>query len=470
MPLPPGPREPGIVQLVQFSLRPLAWLDDCARKFGDPFTLRMPGLGEFVMAASPALVKEIFTGDDDVLHAGKANALLEPFVGKHSVLLLDGASHLRQRRLLSPPMRGERMQAYASLIAEITRAELARMPVGTPFSLHEHMQSITLEVILRAVFGLEEGAHMRSLRTLLLAMLEPPPAIMAFIPVRYLDFPLSPFRTFVKRRAAVTRALREVIRARRAAQAAGGAPGTDILSLLLGARDEDGAAMTEDELCDELVTMLVAGHETTATALSWAFACLLEHRALADRLRDELAGVDDPAALAGVEYLDLVVKETLRLRPVIPDVVRKTQRPMTFAGFDIPAGVSLAPCIHLAHRRPESWPEPERFLPERFRGAKLDPYAWFPFGGGIRRCIGQAFAMYEMKLVLGTILPRAELRLATPGTVSAVRRTITLAPKHGTRVIIDRRVDEGLVRGTPRASGSPDARPGTADAGHPPSR
>jgi cytochrome P450 len=294
-------------------------------------------------------------------------------------------------------------------------------------------------VILRAVFGLEVGAHMRALRALLLAMLEPPPAIMAFIPVKYLDFPLSPYRTFVKRRAEVTRALREVIGARKASIAAGAAPGTDILSLLLAARDEDGQPMTDDELCDELVTMLIAGHETTATALSWAFAVLLEHRDVAARLREEVAGIDDPAALAGVEYLDLVVKETLRLRPIIPDVVRKTQRPITFAGYDIPAGVSLTPVIYLAHRRPESWPDPERFDPERFRGAKIDPYAWFPFGGGIRRCLGMAFAMYEMKIVLGMILPRVTMRLEKPGSVPVVRRTITLAPKGGTRVVMSAR-------------------------------
>jgi cytochrome P450 len=212
-----------------------------------------------------------------------------------------------------------------------------------------------------------------------------------------------------------------------------------ILSLLLAARDEDGQPMTDDELCDELVTMLIAGHETTATALSWAFAVLLEHRDVAARLREEVAGIDDPAALAGVEYLDLVVKETLRLRPIIPDVVRKTQRPITFAGYDIPAGVSLTPVIYLAHRRPESWPDPERFDPERFRGAKIDPYAWFPFGGGIRRCLGMAFAMYEMKIVLGMILPRVTMRLEKPGSVPVVRRTITLAPKGGTRVVMSAR-------------------------------
>lgn len=414
-------------------------MEACVRRYGDPFTSRFPGMGDFVLASSPSLIKEIFTGDSDVLHAGKANAMLEPFVGKHSVLLLDGAPHLRQRRLLSPPMRGDRMQAYASLIGEITRAELAKMPVGEPFSIHEHMQSITLDVILRAVFGLEAGAQMQSLRSMLLAMLEPPPAIMAFVPVKYLDFPFSPYRMFVKRRADVTRALCGVIRARRTALAAGGAPGTDILSLLLDARDEAGEPMTEAELCDELVTMLIAGHETTATGLSWAFAVLLEHRDVAARLRDEVAGISDPVALAGVEYLDLVVKETLRLRPIIPDVVRKTQRPITFAGYDIPAGVSLTPVIYLAHRRAESWPEPHRFDPERFRGAKVDPYTWLPFGGGIRKCLGMAFAMYEMKIVLGTILPRTDLRLAKPGTVPVVRRTITLAPKHGTRVVMSSR-------------------------------
>src|SRR5690349_6374960 len=182
MPLPPGPREPGIVQLVQFTQRPLPWLDACARKYGDPFTSHFPGLGTFVLASSPALIKEIFTGDDENLLAGEANALLEPFVGRHSVLLLDGPPHLRQRRLLSPPLRGERMQAYATLIGEIAVAEVARMPVGRAFSVHEHMQSITLDVILRAIFGLEEGAHMTALRETLIALLEPPPAILAFIP------------------------------------------------------------------------------------------------------------------------------------------------------------------------------------------------------------------------------------------------------------------------------------------------
>jgi len=428
--LPPGPRQPSVVQLVEFARRPLEWLERCAQRFGDPFTARLPGHGTFVFAAAPALIKEILTGDDDLLQAGKANAMLEPLVGRHSVLLLDGAPHLRQRRLLSPPLRGERMHAYAGLIAEIAAAEVARMPRDGAFALHAHMQAITLDVILRAVFGVDEGARMSALRRLVLEVLEPPPALLTFVPPKYLDVPLSPFRKFLRRRAALARALREVVAARRAS----GGSGADILSLLLAARDEDGRPMSDDELVDELITMLAAGHETTATALSWMFACVLEHPAVEARLRDEIAGASDPGAVAALPYLDAVIKETLRLRPIVPDVVRRIERPMRFAGFDLPAGVHLAPCIHLAHRRPEVSPEPARFLPERFLSLRPDPYTWLPFGGGIRRCLGMAFALYEMKIVAGVLLARLRLRLDRPGTVRVVRRSVTLAPHAGTRV------------------------------------
>lgn len=439
MSLPPGPRQPSFVQLLQFVQRPLPWMDACARRYGDPFTARFAGLGDFVLLAAPDLIKQVFTGDADVLHAGKANAILEPMVGSNSVLLLDGAPHLRQRRLLLPPLRGERMFAYAQLMAEIATAAADRMPIGEPFALHPIMQSITLEVIMRAVFGLEQGARMDELRGLLVELLEPPPAIMVFLPVKYLDFPLSPYRTFLRRRAAVDRVLRGIVRARMAST---DPPGTDILSLLLSARDEAGVAMTEDELRDELITMLVAGHETTATSLSWAFACLLEHPEAGARLAAELDGVRSsgggvhPEALNDLEYLDAAVKETLRLRPILPDVVRKVQAPFQLGGYTIPPGVSLTPCIYLAHRRPEAYPEPERFRPERFLGARLDPYTWLPFGGGIRRCLGMAFALYEMKIVVGVMWSRLRLRLASPGPVRVVRRTFTLAPRGGTRVVV----------------------------------
>jgi cytochrome P450 len=460
--LPPGPREPSFIQLLQFTQRPLPWLDACARRYGDPFTARFFGLGTFVLVSAPELIKQIFTGDPDQLHAGEANAILAPVLGKSSVLLLDGPPHLRQRRLLSPPLRGERMFAYADLIAGITTDAIARMPRGEPFALHPVMQSITLDVILRAVFGLTQGARMAELRALLVEMLEPPPAIVAFLPPKYLDFPFSPYRTFMTRLRAVDRKLYAILRARMASATASPttnpttnpttiaeSPGDDILSLLLAARDDQGVPMTIEELRDELITMLIAGHETTATALSWTFACLLEHPDIGARLSAELERAMvpdgrgehalDPEALNSLDYLDAVIKETLRLRPILPDVVRKLQSPIDFAGFRIPAGVSLTPCIHLAHRRPDSYPDPLAFRPERWLGARVDPYAWLPFGGGIRRCLGMAFALYEMKIVVGTMWSRLRMRLARPGPVRVVRRTLTLAPEGGTRVILEPR-------------------------------
>jgi cytochrome P450 len=445
MSLPPGPRGPAFLQTLGYTYWTFPFFERCARRWGDPFTLRMPGFGSFVMVSAPELIKQVFTGDPEQLHAGKANAMLEPVVGRHSVLLLDGKEHLRQRRLLLPPLHGERMQAYAALMAEIAAAQVERMPLGTRFSIHEHMQTITLQVILRAVFGLDEGAQMDELAALLVEFTRPPPALMIFVPPAYLkygDFPFSPYRTFLRRRAKVDEALRAILRSKMATP---DKSRTDILSLLISARDEDGRAMTEDELRDELVTMLIAGHETTATALAWVFAFVLSHGEVAARLQDEIEGAlrsdgtPDIVKLTSNEYLDAVIKEAMRLRPIIPDVVRRVQQPISVAGYDIPAGAFLTPCIHLAHRRPESWPEPDRFLPERFVGAKVDPYSWFPFGGGIRRCLGMAFALYEMKIVVGVTLLRARLRLATDDPLKVVRRTVTLAPAGGTPVVLEER-------------------------------
>lgn len=445
MPLPPGPPGPAFLQTLGYTYWTFPFFERCARRYGDPFTLRMPGFGSFIMLAAPELIKQVFTGDPEQLHAGKANAVLEPVVGRHSVLLLDGKEHLRQRRLLLPPLHGERMQAYAALMASIASAQIERMPVGARFSIHEHMQAITLQVILRAVFGLDEGAQMDELAALLVEFTRPPPSLMIFVPpawLQYGDFPLSPYRAFLRRREKVDRALRAILRQKMAAP---DPSRTDILALLLSARDEEGRAMTEDELRDELVTMLIAGHETTATALAWVFAFVLQHRDVAARLADELAGAQradgeiDVAKLTSNEYLDAVVKESLRLRPIVPDVVRRVQSPITIAGYEIPEGAFLTPCIHLAHRRAESWPEPDRFRPERFLGAKIDPYAWLPFGGGIRRCLGMAFALYEMKIVIGVTLLRARLRLATSDPLKVVRRSVTLAPAGGTPVVLEQR-------------------------------
>jgi cytochrome P450 len=416
-------------QLLEFTLRPLPFFERCLREHGDLFTLNLAGLGRFVMVTTPELVKQVFTADAAELTAGSANHIIEPLVGPRSVILLDGPEHLRQRRLLMPPLHGERMHAYARVMAEATEAVMARWPEGRPFALHPHMQAITLEVIMRAVFGVENPA----LAALLVRLLDPPPAIFAFVPQLQKDWPLSPFRAFLRVRAQVGAELRALIDERRRDPDAGAR--TDVLSLLLAARDESGAPMTDDELCDELITMLVAGHETTATALSWTFALLLDHPEVAARLTGELPGADP----AKHDYLDAVVKESLRLRPIIPDVVRETRVPYRLGDHELPVGVYVTPFIFGVHRRPDVYPEPERFRPERFLGVKNDPYTWFPFGGGIRRCLGMAFALYEMKIVLATVLAHAKLRRSGP-PVRVVRRTLTFAPSGGTRVVLERRL------------------------------
>lgn len=457
--LPPGPNSPAAVQILQFTLRPLPYLEECLQRYGDPFTLRMGSLGTYVALTAPELVKQAFTAGSDQLLAGEANAIVEPIVGKQSILLTDGATHLRKRRLLMPPLHGDRMHAYGQVMADIAAEELERMPTGSVFSLHPHMQSITMKVILRTVFGVERGSNMQELEQLLTAFLQPPPAVLTFIPVKYLDFPLSPYRTLMRRRKAVEEQLLDLIHTARREQAnapegAHASPGRlDVLSLLVAARDEDGKAMSDAELVDELMTLLVAGHETTTTSLAWTMACLHEHPEAAAALDAELAAAKSGnrgvsrGGIAGIDvssidrlpYLDAVVRESLRLRPILPDVVRKTIAPMTVGGYDIPLGTSLMPCIYLAHQRPEAYPAPASFRPERFLGMKADPYTWFPFGGGIRRCVGMAFALYEMKVVLAELLLGARFELCSARPIRTVRRTITLAPEHGVRVRMQRR-------------------------------
>lgn len=435
--LPPGPQSPGVVQLAQFTFRPLEYLEAAAREFGDPFTLRVAGLGTYIGVSAPELIKQVFTGDPEKLHAGEANQVLEPIVGKHSMLLLDGKPHSRQRKLLMPPLHGERMQAYARAMVESARNALAKMPRGEPFSLHAFMQSATLDIILGAVFGLSEGSIRDRWKSVLVDFLQVPPVWATFLPPRLMDFPLSPYRSFMRRLRAVDAELFDVMEQRRRSSELG----SDILSLLLAARDETGQPMSDLELRDELVTLLLAGHETTATALSWAMACLLDTPKALERLDGELDGLRrdgevDTAAVSKLEYLDAVVKETMRLRPVIIDVVRRLKAPETVAGYELPEGVNLMPVIYLAHRRPDTYPEPKRFKPERFLGVKPDPYAWLPFGGGTRRCVGMAFALEEIKQVLAALLLGGRFQLADGRAPRAVRRTITLAPEGGTRVIL----------------------------------
>ncbi len=409
-------------------MRPIELLERCQRRFGDVFTFRAPGVGAFVIVADPGLIKEVFAADPDVLLAGAGNAtLLEPMLGRHSLLTLDGAEHLRQRRLLLPAFRGERMQEYATVMREIADASLDTWPLDRPFALHPMMQSITLDVILRTVFGVG-AAECADLRRGLVELLE-----IASNP--WLLFPgmvgLDPFRVpwlrITKLKRQVDDALYKMIADRRRRPT----DTSDVLTMMLAARDDAGGAMTDVEVRDELVTLLLAGHETTATSLAWTFDRLLAHPPVLAKLREELAVGRD-------EYLDAVIRETLRVRPIIPLIGRHVARPFQLGSWTLPVGTRVSPSIYLAARRADAYPDPERFVPERWLGVKPDPFTWLPFGGGIRRCIGMAFALFEMRTVVQQVVTRCDMRLAD-GPARVVRRGITLAPSGGTRVVLTRR-------------------------------
>jgi len=426
--VPPGPRYPRPLQTIGWLKRPGPWMERCRDRYGDTFTIRIANEGEWVLMSDPDAVREVFTGDPALLHAGRANRILLPFLGPDSVLLLDGSPHLRQRKLLLPPFHGDRMRRYESLMVGVAEREVATWPAGDALSLMPRMQALTMEIILRAVFGLREGERLERMRRALTGMLAFATRPSSFVamaslgPERFGRLPV--FRRVI---APVDALLSEEIRARRAG--GGLAEQDDIMSLLLQATHEDGSPMRDSELRDELLTLLLAGHETTATSLSWALERLLRHPAAWERLRDE-------AAAGETAYIDATVKETLRLRPVLPLVVRELQAPMEIGGHHLPAGVRVAPCIYLMHRRPELYPEPAAFRPERFLDHTPGTYTWIPFGGGIRRCLGASFAQFEMSTVLGVVARSARLRAARPEQGErVVRRAIMLTPARGAEVV-----------------------------------
>ncbi len=425
----PGSRRPPWLQAARYSRDPLAFVVAEHRRHGDVFSVKFPFFGRVFYIASPELAKEVFTGPPDAFHAGEANAtVLEPALGPRSVLNLDDAPHLRARKLLLPPFHGDRIGRYGELMLEATRREMESWPVGEPFALRPHTQRITLAVILRAVFGIEGDERLDRASTLIDEFTLRGGPVMKFPMLRRDLGPFSPWRRFVAARAALDEFLYEEIELRRAAGTEGR---DDVLSLLLGARHEDGSPMGDGELRDELITVLGAGHETTATALAWALERLLRNPPVLARLRESIAAGED-------EYLEATVRETLRSRPVVIDVGRKLTRPTTVGGYRLETGDFVIPAIAALHHRAEQFPAPEQFRPERFLGDGVDHYAWIPFGGGIRRCIGAAFAEFEMRVVLGEIVSRADLRAAEPAAERGKIAHITLAPEHGGRVVLER--------------------------------
>ena len=430
--LPDGPRRPRMVQAWFWLKRPIWFLDRCRRTYGDVFTMRLPFGMDLVHVADPDLVKAVFGGNSDVLRAGEANALiLEPLVGRHSVLVLDGPEHLRQRKLILPAFHGDRMRAWDAAIRDITRAQIARWPTGTPFALRPSMQSITLDVIIRVIFGVDGTARADALRRRIVTVtrLGRNPLLLYATRDRRLG-PRAPWARFIRARDELNAALYAEIGDRR---------GTadlerrgDVLSQLLLARDEAGRAMTDDEVRDELVTLLFAGHETTATALAWAFDLLLHHPPALRRLTAELED-------GGSAYLDATIMETLRVRPVVALVDRHVREDTRIGGHTIPAGAILAPNIYLAQRRADLYPDPGAFRPERFVGQPPPSFGWFPFGGGLRRCAGASFATFEMQIVIPEVLRAVTLEPASRRPARIRREAVTFVPHDGARCVVTAR-------------------------------
>ncbi len=447
--LPPGPRAPSWWQLVRFAGDPLGLLDECHARFGDAFTLHVAGNGRFVMLSNPDDVREVFRGDPDVLHSGEANSLFIATVGRSSVLVLDGAEHARQRRIVVPPFKGERTRAFFDAMRLETLDAVRAWPAGTPFPALPSLRRATLRVILRTGLGLAPGPEMdrfegKMERVLANGRQRYALVMMTIIPIEKLSG--SRWVPLFRQLADLDDDLFAFIAARRRGEQV--PAGQNVLDDLLAATHEDGTPLEDREVRDALITVLTAGHETTALALSWALADIAGHPEVVDRLTDELTrvtGGDPPEAghLQALEYLEGAIRESLRLSPVAPFVVRKTVQPFAVGGREYPTGVVLCPCSYLVHRREDLYPKADHFRPERFLERKFGPHEWFPFGGGNRVCLGMPFALYEMKVLLATLL--SQVRLSRPlGARSRARRYgIVLGPDDGGRIVVQPRGQAG---------------------------
>ncbi len=430
---------PPLLQTLQLVADPITFLDRCARRFGDTFSTRVLGWNSppVVFFSAPAAIAEIFTTQADCLALGRVTHPFRPLVGELSLIMQEGKPHQRQRQLLMPSLHGDRMKFYGSTICTLTRTEIAHWQPGMALSIRPIVSAISLQVILRVVFGLAPGQRYEHLKQHLSELLE---AITAPLYSSQFFFPQlqcnlgrwSPWGRFLDKREQIDRLIAAEIGDRR--QCSEMTRG-DVLELLLTAQDESGEAMSDTELRDQLMTLLLLGHETTASALTWAFYWIHQQPPVEARLRQELEQAETPEAIAQLPWLDAVCKETLRIYPIAliaqPRVVRK---PVQIEGRLYKPGEVLVPCIYTAHRRAATYPNPDQFRPERFLQKKMSPYEFFPFGGGSRSCIGAAFSLYEMKLVLATILQTYRLAPAHTTPVRPMRRGITFVPSDNFRL------------------------------------
>jgi cytochrome P450 len=434
---------PSTLQAVAWARRPLPFLERCQKHYGDTFTIRVRHAGTWVILADPEDVKRVFTADHAVLGVGLANSVLGPLLGPRSVMLLEEPEHVRRRKLMLPPFHGERMQGYSAMMKEVTRKELRNWPENVPFELWPRMQEITLEAIMRVVFGPCDTRPLERLRGRLRRLtnwMNDPRRLnllAAAGPSRFAGN--SDYKAMMD--PVEESVLGEVRRRQHEPHCT---DGTDIAAMLGEARYEDGSPMTEQDLRDELVTLLTDG--PTSSLLSWAFERILRHPDKHARLRAEVDAGEDDA------YLDAVVKETMRLCPAAPIVVRKLLAPMELGGYTIPAGTTVAPCVHLVHRRADVYPEPLRFLPERFLERPAGTYTWIPFGGGVRRCLAASYAQLLMKQVISTVIGEVELQPAELRPERPVKSAIAFVPHKHAIVIATRRtpsVPEPLTRRRP---------------------
>lgn len=433
-----GPKTPQSIRTLKLALRPLEYMDAYSQRYGDFFRV---GSQDFpvVYLSHPQAVEALFTLPPDHFDVGRGNQVTRFLVGDNSLLLLDGERHQRQRRLLMPPFHGDRLRTYSQTICDITNQVADKWQTDKSFVVRASMQEITLCVILQAVFGVHSGARYEQLRKhlsqLLEAMSTPASAIFLFFPTFQQDWgPISPWGRFLRLRQQIDQLIYAEIAQRRASHSSG----SDILTLLMSARDEKGGQMSDQELRDELMTLLVAGHETTASVLSWALYWIHYLPEVQDKLRRELDMVDGGLnQITRLPYLNAVCSETLRIYPVALTTFPRINRvPLKLMDYEFEPGTALVPCIYLTHHREEIYPEPKRFRPERFLERQYSPYEYFPFGGGNRRCIGQALALLETKLVLATILSRFQLALPNNRPVKPVRRGLTVAPPSKMRMVV----------------------------------
>ena len=447
---PPGPPLPAIVQGIAMVARPQEFFEGCARRYGDNFLLRFPNNRPVMSVSHPNIVHAVFSGDPDQLFAGQGNVVLKPAVGPNSLLLLDGPRHRRDRKLMTPMFHGERMRAYGDAMRAVVNRHIDSWPVGKIFAIHPEMQAMTLDIILATVFGVE-GVDLADFREALTSLLDfgTQSWFLLFIDgdgeIRSQGLgdwlgDKSPLNRFIANRDRVD----ELLFAEFARRRANPDPTrTDVLSLMMQARFDDGSAMSDRELRDEMMTLLLAGHETTATSLSWLLTWLYRYPGALQEIRTETARLGEggsvPSEKIGeLDYTFAAIKESLRKTPVIPVVVRRLQSEQTFDGLRLPKGAIVAPNIYVTHHRKDIWGDPERYRPERFLEKPVKPWHFFPFGGGNRTCLGMAFAYYEMKIAISEIARRTKFRLAPGYQPKLIRRNITFAPAKGVPIIFDR--------------------------------